>query len=71
MQALAAAPLDLTAAVDTPEPARWLALLGLAEADAAASIARPGRLVLNATGTPRTGLTTFAELRGDQNAFTA
>lgn len=71
LQALAAAPLDLTAAVDTPEPARWLALLGLAEADAAASIARPGRLVLNATGTPRTGLTTFAELRGDQNAFTA
>lgn len=71
LQGWASAPLDLNAAVETGDPARWLALFGLNPSGAVSPAARPARLVLNASGAPRTGLTSFAELRADQNVVSA
>ncbi len=71
LQGWAAAPLDLTATVDTPDTSRWLALSGLHTPSPALSAPRPGRLVLNAIGSPRSGLASFAELRDDQNVLSA
>lgn len=60
--------LDLTATIDTPDTARWLAIagLGLSDQTGARNAPRSGQVFIKAVGRPSSGLTTLASLASDE-----
>ena len=72
LHAWAVAPLDLSASIETADPARILAIAGLASPPVATpTLSRPSRIAVQASGTPRSGLATYAELVGDRLSITS
>ena len=67
LAAWASAPLDVSASIETAGVDRWLTMAGLGPMnDGRAGSARPGRLIVQAEGPPRAGLTALVSLASER-----